>query len=470
MTSVSKYITDIKAKYKEKYSDDEFIDSCSVAGGFNLPSQDVLKYLKIDQIFERLFKAGNRNLVFASEMGEAKKKVTINRPFGQDEQKLIRGLVGEGSSSIEDTCFITSSTSIGKATNPSSGPYKLVPVNENGDLVASIHLSGDGPIGSKEETKTISAFIEKYLPKDEKICMFCGDTNITEEKSGVSSREEIGQQIASALHQLNGKNWLVFMSDLKVDKMRSGFLLYNQQLKKSTYKKAGEKSEEADGTILAIRIPDNIESIDVTGIPDHYSCYTKTKTLKKSVERVEPVPIYTFSGPIGDSLNSSGQVVDEVFLDHSVLQLSVEKCNSLMASEVLPRDIRNVIVLNMGSIANSGVKNWNTSNIDYYDKIVTADKKLYELIKEHVGGPKFDEIVGSNFDKKNGIDKKTLTVDKEKYDELIDKSVDIIIELKLVINVLKNKKRGGKIKTLKKSRKQKSNKRMRFKNSSKRRR
>jgi hypothetical protein len=77
MTSVSQYITDIKAKYKEKYSDDEFIDSCSVAGGFNLPSQDVLKYLKIDQIFERLFKAGNRNLVFASEMGEAKKKLQL---------------------------------------------------------------------------------------------------------------------------------------------------------------------------------------------------------------------------------------------------------------------------------------------------------------------------------------------------------------------------------------------------------
>lgn len=141
-----------------------------------------------------------------------------------------------------------------------------------------------------------------------------------------------------------------------------------------------------------------------------------------------------------------------------------------MASEVLPTDIRNVIVLNMGSIANSGVKNWNTSNIDYYDKIVTADKNLYELIKGDVGGPEFDKIVGSNFDKKNGIDKKTLTLDKEKYDELINKSVDIIVKLKMVINVLKNKKSGGKNKTFKKSRKQKSNKHRRFKNSSKRRR
>jgi hypothetical protein len=453
--TVQTYADDIRS------IDPEFINTCAVAGGFNLPKQEVLQYLKIDSIFERLFKIADNNLVFASEMGEGKLEYN-NVKFSTENNAKIRGLEPiPDSSVINDTCVLTSSTDIGEAlglnsgkyiVEPGKGRYKLVPINTDGDLVASIHLSGDGPAGDKEkDPKTIANFIKSHLPDDKNICMFCGDTNITTLKTpGEPSREEIGKQIAGALHELNGNDWLVFMSDLKVDKMRSGFVLYNQQLKKSTYPEEGKDSSEADGTIFAIKISntDAIGSI-ISDIPSHYSCYTKDGTVKKStVESIEP--IYTFSGV--NSLDSKGQVIDKIFLDHSVLQLSADKCNALLSPIALPSDIKNVIVLNMGSIANSGQKNWNTNNIDSYDKIVEADKKLYEVLIEHKHEsklPEFDKIVGSKFLKEHpeaepGVDKVKITVSQDEYKDMMLEFEKIIKSLKSVIKPTVGGKRMSK--------------------------
>jgi len=460
MTEITKTVQDYVDVIRS--IDLEFINTCAVAGGFNLPKQEVLQYLKIDRIFDRLFNIAENNLVFASEMGEGKLEYN-NVKFSTENNAKIRGLEPiPDSSVINDTCVLTSSTDIGEAlglnsgkytVEPGKGRYKLVPINTDGKLVASIHLSGDGPAGDKEkEPKTIANFIKSHLPNDQNICMFCGDTNITTLKTpGEPSREEIGKQIATALHELNGNDWLVFMSDLKVDKMRSGFVLYNQQLKKSTYPTEGKDSSEADGTIFAIKIS-NQSAIDgiVADIPSHYSCYTKDRTVKKStVESIEP--IYTFSGDVKESLDSNGQVIDKIFLDHSVLQLSADKCNAVLSPIILPTDIKNVIVLNMGSIANSGQKNWNTNNIDSYDEIVKADKALYDVLKEHSSElPEFDKIVGSKFlvehpeVKTVGVDKVKITVSQTDYENMKLKFKEIIESLKNKINRITAGKRKTK--------------------------
>uniref|UniRef100_A0A6C0JQK3 Uncharacterized protein n=1 Tax=viral metagenome TaxID=1070528 RepID=A0A6C0JQK3_9ZZZZ len=449
MTDITKTVQDYVDVIRD--IDLEFINTCAVAGGFNLPKQEVLKHLKIDSIFNRLFEIADNNLVFASEMGEGKPEYN-NVKFTQANNAKIRGLElihVPDSSAINDTCVLTSSMFIGEAlginsgkytVEPGKGRYKLVPIDDHGNLIASIHLSGDGPAGDKEkEPKTIANFIKSHLPNDKNICMFCGDTNITTLKTpGEPSRQEIGKQIASALHKLNDNEWVVFMSDLKVDKMRSGFVLYNQQLKKSTYPEEGKDSSEADGTIFAIKISHQ-SAIDgiLADIPSHYSCYTKDGTVKKStVESIEP--IYTFSGD--NSLDSNGQVIEKIFLDHSVLQLSADKCNTLLSPIILPTDIKNVIVLNMGSIANSGQKNWNTNNIDSYDEIVKADKALYDVLKVHESKlPEFDKIVGSKFLKehpnaKPGVDKVKITVSQSDYENMKSKFTAIIESLKHKIN------------------------------------
>ena len=46
------------------------------------------------------------------------------------------------------------------------------------------------------------------------------------------------------------------MSNYKIDKIRKGFLLLNQQLKKSQTDKS--KKPEEDGTIIAIKLSENI--------------------------------------------------------------------------------------------------------------------------------------------------------------------------------------------------------------------
>jgi hypothetical protein len=447
--TVQDYVDDIRS------INPVFINTCAVTGGFNLPEkEDVLKHLKIDSIFDRLFKIADNNLVFASEMGEGELKYN-NVKFSKDNNAKIRGLEPiPDSSVINDTCVLTSSTYIGEALSvnsgkytvePGKGRYKLVPIDGNGNLVASIHLSGDGPAGEKEnEPKTIENFIKSHLPADKNICIFCGDTNITTLKTpGNPSREEIGKQIAAALHELNSNDWVVFMSDLKVDKMRSGFVLYNQQLKKSTYPQEGKDSSEADGTIFAIKISNQLAIDDIVAdIPSHYSCYTKERTVKKStVETIEP--IYTFSGDVDHALDDEGKVKEKVFLDHSVLQLSADKCNQLLSPLGLPTDIKNVIVLNMGSIANSGQKNWNTNNIDSYKKIVDADKELYDVLRKYASTipelPEFDKIVGSKFlvehpEAAPGVDKVEITVSQVEYANMMSEFTTIINSLKNAIN------------------------------------
>jgi hypothetical protein len=456
--NVSKYVDAIRD------IDVDFMNSCAVAGGFNLPEDpNVLQYLDIDSIFERLFKAAEGNIVFASEMGEKGKEnkgeaidVHNNKKFG-DKNKMIRGLEPD-TSVINDTCVISSI--IGKIggveKKDKDGRYTLVKIEGTDKLIASIHLAGDGPKKEPEGKRTIKDFLHRQLPNDENVCMFCGDTNITTEKTeGGLSRLKIGKQIASALNSLNRGNWVVFMSDLKIDKMRSGFILYNQQLKKSTYKKVGVESAEADGTILAIKT--SLEDEELTTIcantPSHYSCYTACGSVKDSKSEDE-TPIYTFHDDVEKSLDDNNQVKEKVFLDHSVLQLSTKMCNEIIGEGVLPVSEKenNVIVLNLGSIANSGKKNWNTKNIKKYGKIVSADKALYEILRDQVPNlPEFDKIEGSNFTPSGtvGIDKVPLKLDADKFTDMMAKSRTIISELKAKLG-----QSGGR----RSSRKRKSNK------------
>ena len=84
-----------------------------------------------------------------------------------------------------------------------------------------------------------------------------------------------------------------------------------------------------------------------------------------------------------------------IFLDHSVVQIPFNILyNLLIPGKNLNNQYR-LISLNMGSIVNSGKKNWNTKYVEYYDSIKEADKALYNLLRINPSLPEYDEIIGT---------------------------------------------------------------------------
>jgi hypothetical protein len=343
---------------------------CQICGGFPPPKDpEQLKHFNVEGIYDRLYGAATNNLVCASE---------LSHPSNPDRNKptLLKRDTFVDNSDARDTGFVY------KVANMPSTPKTLDEnyYKVNGKVVTakltivdktmlSIHLPGDGP---NAEGKTIADFLKTYLPpNDEKICGIFGDTNITEKKSR-KSRAEIVKEIVEALTVRYSGTWIVIMSDFKVSKTRFGFALANHQLKKSEPIVANAEGE-ADGTIFAFKIPDKFDVTTLNLAPNHTYCISGQDVVQSTDQSTKP--IFTFNGPPGPT------IPEPIFLDHSVLQFPASVVGLATGMELSA--FTNIIVLNMGSIANSAEKNWATDNSIHSEAINAADKFIYDKAKEY---------------------------------------------------------------------------------------
>ena len=360
-----------------------------VAGGFEIPNGINLENLLASNILKRLCSIAENNLVVISEMGNGSDYST-SYDISFDDFNLKDHIPDISSSTgVDDTCFV-----VGNNVEHLEKTGRTNIIGVDGINFASIHLSGDGPNGTGE---TIPTFISNQLIKSQvtpadNISVICGDTNITHDKcSKLGLRlNDIGKEIALGLDQYFGGSWIVVMSNYKVDKIRKGFLLINQQVKKS--QTDASKNPEEDGSIIGIKVSDsNGERPDETfiqNLPQQYRCYTSTEVLAEGQQDLGGV-IFNFTEPV---LDENNLYVNPIFLDHSVLQLSSKLLNILFHKNFK----FNLISLNMGSTINSGKKNWNTEFINFYTTIKEADKNLYDMLKaKNPSLPEYENIVGS---------------------------------------------------------------------------
>ena len=129
--------------------------------------------------------------------------------------------------------------------------------------IVNLHFESYGP-NANGKAITIEEFIlNNLLEIDvENVKILCGDTNITISKSNRHSNNEINdiddkvnlmtltRKIANGFREVLEKDVVVIMSNIKVKKVRSGFILRNQQLEKSV--PTNIDSAECDGTVIVI--------------------------------------------------------------------------------------------------------------------------------------------------------------------------------------------------------------------------
>lgn len=385
-----------------------------IAGGFLLPTNQVfLDRFNANFIKGRIERISNGNIIAASEVDDDN-KVTSTQ---------YNGIIGPGGTPvtglIKDTCFISTNIPNINYDNTAKKPYNII--NYGGKKIASIHLRGDGP--KKPKVKQIPAqSIEEFLRTEfdtfgigPDIDVICGDTNITISKcTEKNTREEIGKKISNALSAIfPGTNWLVIMSELEISKIRMGSFLRNPQVEKSKIPTPGDNGE-ADGTIIAIKIPTLVTSEYIIDqkFPVHYSVYLGNTTLKKGI--TDQKTYFSFDTANDKCMNENNQLTDAIFLDHSVLQISNKLLFELMglpAVEVQRNS--NLIVLNLGSMQNSGQKSWKLQYAKYQPYIEQLDRTVYDYIKRpnttNHKLPKYDMIIGSGMKDPEG---KTGTADK----------------------------------------------------------
>jgi len=395
-------LLDYTKKILDKAILDGFATTLQTTGGFSLPTdidETHLEYLKVENIYKRLGKMATNNLVAVSECvksGEFDVSSHLDRA-------TILGCENDTGFIIKNTDV--SSFKVGEATN-SATRVLTIEIPESSEIkIASIHLPGDGP----NKQKPISEFLEDNLNhlRSEAVQVVCGDTNITDNKVKPEEKDKRMFEIANYFYGFFGSPCLILSSNVPVIKHRRGFILRNQQLKKSVPE--SETSSESDGTIIAIKlgsgitgksIQDEIAGIDMT-------CVAKLgdsdpTILKSQSQSPIPVEALNFTTNIDECINDAGDghPMEPIWLDHSLLYIKMQTLVELLGTTIpdtfpLPR---NLIVANMGSIVNSGNKNWNTTYIPKQADINETDRAIYEIIKKANSEselPEYENIHGS---------------------------------------------------------------------------
>jgi hypothetical protein len=374
---------DLKNNELGKLSLDTKYKQFQVMGGFELPTDKIyLDRLKIENVLERLENMIGNNIIAVSELklkdDEEKKNLTTNKSI----EKLKTLKVNAESFNSSDDGFLHRSSS-----GSGSGNNKLY----NGIL--NIHFSGDGP----KNFLSITDFINKQITSSltPEINIICGDSNITlkklsdEQKKKIKTRQELVNEIANGLNEAfnltdEAEKFIVFMSNIKVGKLRKGFILLNQQSKKSVKNSEnaenGEETEE-DGTLIAIKK----KYLLFDGLIE----FIKTAKYYCSDNSLEgytiPIPEYkpalSFKNDSYNVLGPENRPIEKVFLDHSVMYFPfnlIKGLDSLIYS--------NLVVLNLGSMINADKKNWNTQYIDKIDQIKKGDKALFDAVNKVLEG------------------------------------------------------------------------------------
>jgi len=402
---------DYKQVPKEQYLQNQF----QTTGGFELAflqdnslspemKEMLLDRLKVENVYSRLYNISNNNIVAVSECIKGSPDDTSNVVFYNKKTPRNPNITILG-------CDID--TGIVIDTRFQSYPFNDNMLNYNNLKISSIHLPGDGPNTiNKLENKphSIHQFLEAYIPENvlSKADVICGDTNITYSKCSISERDSIGHTISMFFKEKFMSPCLVIMSKIQIAKYRRGFLLTNQQLKKSVFK--GYDNAEADGTIMAIRLLSDITLHDIinTHLPQHFTYhfidvhnnYTCIDTNISSLSY--KIPALQFNTSIAECVDTNNIPIEHVFLDHAVLHISVSSLYKLVKKSVIPRfQHNNLVVLNIGSIVNAGHKNWNTEYIIHQERINKADRDIYYYLQQVTSRfgrelPDYDQMCGSS--------------------------------------------------------------------------
>lgn len=381
----------------------EFAKTLQTTGGFSLPAgidETRLEYLKVENIYKRLGKMATNNLVAVSECAK-----------NTDESGVVTSKNLDGATILgceKDTGFIikktdVSSFKVGEATNSATRVLTIEIPESSGIKIASIHLPGDGP----NKQKPISEFLNDNLKHLAGVQVVCGDTNITDNKVMPVEKDNRMLEIAKYFYGFFGSPCLILSSNVPVIKHRRGFILRNQQLRKSVPE--SETSSESDGTIIAIKLRSGItrEAIEAEIADIDMNCVAKLggddsdPTILKSQSISPPVEALNFTTNIDGCIDDAGdgRPMEPIWLDHSLLYIKMQTLVKLLGITIpdLPLP-RNLIVANMGSIVNAGGKNWNTTYIPKQAEINKTDKAIYEIIKEEnlaSGLPNYEDIHGS---------------------------------------------------------------------------
>ena len=307
-------------------------------------------------------------------------------------------------------------THITENTSIVSPSFKFL--NMNGLIVLNCHLDSKGPNILNKETETseekrVITFFSNNLASlgdsIENVDVIVGDTNVTVSKS--SNKEQLSRDTLLE-YILKGitakydpdpnesditkkkKSWILITSSTKINKIRSGFLLLNNQM----YKANNPETIEEDGTIIAIRI-DNTK-LDL--LADNYCnlnfgkkwhvCYKNiandlyTHLPSNSPTVDQDVNFLDFTNPIMDA---NAMPNDTIFIDHSVVAVSKNALFELTnISPPEPETIKwkNLVVLNLGSIINSN-NPWKLNLLqgeDTLSKIEKADSWLFSKMLSHL--------------------------------------------------------------------------------------
>ena len=385
--------------------------SLQVAGGFVLPSnQDFLNKLTEPFIKERIQKTAKFNIIAASEVD-----VTANI----DPKPQFENILGPPSGYVDDTCFITQLTNICLAQKDATATRQYDTIQYKGKKIVSIHFAGDGPNGktptgvfpkpgdknqkiTDPTAVTVNDFmkteLEKFQIDPNMDDVICGDTNITNGKTLKKGESSLGCQISTTLKNFSGgRNWLVIMSELKINKYRAGSFLVNPQMEKSVIPPAeGETVEgEADGTILAIKLDTSLDTITLPEllqiIPGYDTWYSFYLNGDEQRGIAKDANYFSFKEDNTTCLTPiTNKLTDDVFIDHSVLQIPLAQLNRLLGINNPPNTAganpsdtvgSNLIVLNLGSMQNSGLKSWNLKYGKFQIFIKILDNVVYDLIK-----------------------------------------------------------------------------------------
>jgi hypothetical protein len=433
--------------FSDSFKKNKIVSQLQTTGGFAIKSLDdtTLSYIQVENVYERLGYLSENNVVAVSECKKGS-DTPDNAVYQMLKDPRFTNVHLLGCD--EDTGFVINSHDVvataAEIRDGSDNKTVTSVLNLNGIKIASIHLPGDGPNKNKQ---TIYEFLDENLKnlKSENVDVVCGDTNIT---LGKASKISVGriEDITQYFNDFFGGPCIVLTSNVQVGKHRRGFILRNQQLKKSVPDSTDDT--ESDGTIMAIKLQPKREISDTT--------FQEIKDLNSSSSR-DPVNALEFKVPPSRCLNEDGSPIEKIWLDHSVLFINIRILCDLIGKECAPNYPRNLIVVNMGSIVNAGFKSWNTKYLPFQREINRADKDVYEIVRKYNPStpfPEYEDIFGSSM--LSSVDEELIStfgkgvdniVIDEPSEDMMDEINERISRLMIVLT-----QEGGNLKNRRKSR------------------
>ena len=423
-----------------------YLLECQPIGGFKVerPGEDGINYLTIGdgnptKIFDRFAKIASNNLVAISEAGSL--LVDKHDPLMLDRLNLISPFkdkdikdclihqeqnkdVTNKNITFNDTGFVcgvfNSNDKIDTTTTLSSIKF----MDSNNIIILNCHLDSKGPNKFEDKKnpigwkKKVNKFIKDQFQlhsNGKSPDVIVGDTNITISKTKNSSeeitRKELLQCILNEINERYNPNnehdtnkcWVLITSSVKINKIRSGFLLLNNQM----YKANKKEIVEEDGTIIAIRTnKDKLSELTTEFCNSNFSknwhmCYHESgeNYIHKNNSETELIVNFLQFTDMDKCTNESGMPLDDIFIDHSVLAVSKHAILTLTQSTLTQSTStqststqststnitgksqpswNNLVVLNLGSIINSN-NPWilELLNKDILPKIRIADDWLF---------------------------------------------------------------------------------------------